>query len=270
MGYNGSGWSLDTGLNSSDLVTHYLIGKSTLAKIILRILDFGSGSLCINDIDIRRFDPDDFHAHCMCVFQGFAKYSSTVRENVGVGDIQQLGNAGAVRRAVELAGAEALVESLPDGYKTKLDASGAGTSGLPSFSSQVEGSKAKIHHGLSGGEWQRIAISRAFMRANQPDVGLIVFDEPVSHNIFRGQLQLDAKLANQTSSLDSHAQNKVFDTIEEISRSPSGERSKTVIFITHRLPSARRADKVAMMENGVLYSIHGIYITTNNLSFSLL
>jgi len=86
-------------------------------------------------------------------------------------------------------------------------------------------------HGLSGGEWQRIAISRAFMRADRPDVGLIVFDEP-------------------TSSLDSHAQNKVFDTIEEISCSPSGERSKTVIFITHRLPTARRADKVAMMENG--------------------
>lgn len=64
------------------------------------------------------------------------------------------------------------------------------------------------------------------------------------------------KNRTKTSSLDSHAQNKVFDTIEEISRSPSGERSKTVIFITHRLPTARRADKVAMMENGVFRFAH--------------
>ncbi|KZP13051.1 P-loop containing nucleoside triphosphate hydrolase protein [Athelia psychrophila] len=206
-------------------------GKSTLAKILLRILDFESGSLCMNDVDARRFDPDDFHTHCMCVFQGFAKYNSTLRENVGVGNIQRLGSPGAVHRAIGLAGAESVVEGLPDGYKTKLDASGAGFAGLPSFTSHAEGSKVRTPHGLSGGEWQRIAISRAFMRADQPDVGLIVFDEP-------------------TSSLDSHAQNKVFDTIEEISRSPSGERSKTVIFITHRLPTARRADKVAMMENG--------------------
>lgn len=125
----------------------------------------------------------------MCVFQGFAKYNSTLRENVGVGDIQQLGNPAAVHRAVGLAGAEAVVESLIDGYKTKLDASDAGITGLPSFSSHPEGSRARTHHGLSGGEWQRIAISRAFMRANQPDVGLIVFDEPVSYKIHKSQTQ---------------------------------------------------------------------------------
>ncbi|KAF7978304.1 hypothetical protein HWV62_903 [Athelia sp. TMB] len=208
-------------------------GKSTLAQILLRILDFESGSLYMNDVDARRFDPDDFHAHCMCVFQGFAKYNSTVRENVGVGNIRELGTPGAVHAAIGLAGAEELVDALPDGYKTKLDAAGAGFAYLPSFSSPSESVKPQTHHGLSGGEWQRIAIARAFMRANQPEVGLVVFDEP-------------------TSSLDSHAQNQVFDTIEEISRSPSGERSKTVIFITHRLPTARRADKVAMMENGTI------------------
>jgi len=81
--------------------------------------------------------------------------------------------------------------------------------------------------------WQRIAISRAFMRAEQPEVDLLVFDEP-------------------TSSLDAHAQNKVFDTIEKVSRSDSGERTKTVIFITHRLSTARRADKIAMMDNGTI------------------
>lgn len=141
----------------------------------------------MNDVDARRFDPDDFHTHCMCVFQGFAKYNSTLRENVGVGNIQRMSSPGAVHRAIGLAGAEPVVEGLPDGYKTKLDASGAGFAGLPSFSSHAEGSKTRMPHGLSGGEWQRIAISRAFMRADRPDVGLIVFDEPVSHGINRSQ-----------------------------------------------------------------------------------
>jgi len=92
---------------------------------------------------------------------------------------------------------------------------------------------SRQHHGLSGGEWQRIAISRAFMRADRPEVDLLVFDEP-------------------TSSLDAHAQNKVFDTIHRISGSPSGNKTKTVIFVTHRLSTARRADKIAMMERGTI------------------
>ncbi|TFY77849.1 hypothetical protein EWM64_g6162 [Hericium alpestre] len=90
---------------------------------------------------------------------------------------------------------------------------------------------AWLPHGLSGGEWQRIALARAFMRANRPEVDLLLFDEP-------------------TSSLDPHAQNKIFETIDAISRSPSGEKMKTVVFVTHRLATARRADKIAMMEHG--------------------
>jgi ABC-type bacteriocin/lantibiotic exporter with double-glycine peptidase domain len=64
----------------------------------------------------------------------------------------------------------------------------------------------------------------------------------------------------QTSSLDAHAQNSVFDTIDQISRSPSGERIKTVIFITHRLSVARRANKIAMMDNGVMHDIIPTFI----------
>jgi len=82
-------------------------------------------------------------------------------------------------------------------------------------------------------QWQRIALSRAFMRAHRSEVDLIVLDEP-------------------TSSLDAHAQSKIFDTVEQMSSSPTGERTKSVIFITHRLSTARRADKIAMLENGVI------------------
>lgn len=86
------------------------------------------------------------------------------------------------------------------------------------------------------------------MRADRPEVDLLVFDEPAS-----GSPVCVHRLSHplQTSSLDAHAQNNTVDTIQRISASPSGHRSKTVIFITHRLSTARRADKIAMMERGV-------------------
>jgi ABC-type multidrug transport system fused ATPase/permease subunit len=102
-----------------------------------------------------------------------------------------------------------------------------------SYPGMMDNSDLSQRHGLSGGEWQRIALARAFMRANEPGVDFLLFDEP-------------------TSSLDAHAQNQIFETLEKISRSPTGERRKTIIFITHRLSTARRADKVAMMENGTI------------------
>jgi ABC-type transport system involved in cytochrome bd biosynthesis fused ATPase/permease subunit len=128
--------------------------------------------------------------------------------------------------------------------------------------------------GLSGGEWQRIALARAFMRANEPEVDLLVFDEPVSLDsipgpdslafphflhfafaliIFRIFVRIlsDPSAPKQTSSLDAHAQNQIFETIAKISKTPSGDKRKTVVYITHRLSTARRADKVAMMDNGV-------------------
>jgi len=224
-------FSLDAG-ESLAIVGYNGSGKSTLAKLLLRILDFDTGNLFVNGIDIRQYDPVEYHRHITTVFQGFSKFNSTVKENIGVGYVQKMGSHAAIYKAINLAGAETIVSSLPNGLRTKLDTSGSTV--FPPFSNNAGSSKtSRIHHGLSGGEWQRIAISRAFMRAEQPEVDLLVFDEP-------------------TSSLDAHAQNKVFDTIEKVSRSDSGERTKTVIFITHRLSTARRADKIAMMDNGTI------------------
>ncbi|KAF9224311.1 P-loop containing nucleoside triphosphate hydrolase protein [Gyrodon lividus] len=206
-------------------------GKSTLAKVLLRILDFDQGDLLVNDVDIRRLSPAEYHRHVTTVFQGFSKFNSTVRENVGLGYVQKLQSQAAVSRAIRLGGADTFVDTLPNGLKTKLDASGFDT--MPPNPYPGCGMSSRQHHGLSGGEWQRIAISRAFMRADRPEVDLLLFDEP-------------------TSSLDGHAQNKIFDTIDEVSRSPSGNKTKTIIFITHRLSTARRADKIAMMEKGTI------------------
>ncbi|KAF5370032.1 hypothetical protein D9758_001346 [Tetrapyrgos nigripes] len=210
-------------------------GKSTLANILLRIYDFDpspgqEGQLLINDVDIRKFDPVDYHKHVSAVFQGFSKFNSTLRENVGIGSIERLPHRPSIEDALDLARAGAIVDALPQGIQTILQCPGYETLSYPGSRNQHTTNQV---HGLSGGEWQRIAIARAFMRAKHPDTDLLVFDEP-------------------TSSLDAHAQNQIFNTIHRLSRDDDGTCLKTVVFITHRLSTARRADKVAMMENGTI------------------
>jgi len=224
-------------------------GKSTLARILLRIVDHDKGSLLVNGVDIRRYNPAEYHRHLSAVFQGFSKFSSTVKENVGLGNVEKIGYRPAIETAIHLAEADTLVESLPNGIKTMLETPGfeaVSYPGMEGFDSYPR------RHGLSGGEWQRIALARAFMRATEPGVDLLLFDEP-------------------TSALDAHAQNKIFDTLAKISRTTSGERRKTVIFITHRLSTARRADKVAMMENGTIseFGTHDELIKKNGYYSSL-
>ncbi|KAI0693588.1 P-loop containing nucleoside triphosphate hydrolase protein [Cytidiella melzeri] len=220
-------------------------GKSTLAKILLRLIEYHGGKILVNDRDLRAHDPADFHARVAAVLQGFSKFDSSLKENVGVGYLPEARSEDAVEKAVNLAGAEHILCSLPNGVNTILDSAVGQPSsssfplklGLNSEYGHVAGCPRHQRHGLSGGEWQRVAISRAFMRAHRPEVDLIVLDEP-------------------TSSLDPHAQNHVFDTVEEMSRSPTRgggyQKTKSVIFITHRLSTARRADKIAMMEHGTI------------------
>ncbi|TFK29234.1 P-loop containing nucleoside triphosphate hydrolase protein [Coprinopsis marcescibilis] len=219
-------------------------GKSTLARILLRIVDFEKGSLHVNGVDVRCYSPAEYHSHLSAVFQGFSKFNSTVKENVGLGNVDKIRYKPAIETAIHLAEADTLVESLPNGLKTQLESPGFESVSYPGSMGSYDMSPQR--HGLSGGEWQRIALARAFMRANEPEVELLIFDEP-------------------TSSLDAHAQNQIFDTIAKISKTPSGDKRKSVIFITHRLSTARRADKVAMMENGTIseFGTHDELIANN-------
>jgi ABC-type sugar transport system ATPase subunit len=196
-------------------------GKSTLANVLLRLQEFdngsgtsastrsspatGTGELLINDTDIRRLDPEDYHGRVTTVLQNFVKYEASARDNIGVGYVQDLRSRTAVERAMALGEAEALVNGLPRGMKTRLDSQGLGL-GWGGFSPlacpQIPGMPSmddtRMPQGLSGGEvstqlafgtnevsdlcsfqWQRVAISRAFMRAHRPEVDLMVFDEPV-------------------------------------------------------------------------------------------
>jgi ABC-type multidrug transport system fused ATPase/permease subunit len=167
------------------------------------------------------------HERSAAVLQGYVRYQDSAAFNVGVGRVQDMKSQQLLNDALARAGAEQLVQRLPHGISTQLDGTGSGPRHIPGLPQHEHG-----RHGLSGGEWQRIAIARAFMRASRPDVDLLLLDEP-------------------TSALDGHAQNAVFQTIEQLSRSPTGERTKTVVFITHRLATARRADRILMLEHGV-------------------
>ncbi|KAJ4472188.1 P-loop containing nucleoside triphosphate hydrolase protein [Lentinula aciculospora] len=205
-------------------------GKSTLAKILLRIVDFDKGELIVNGHDLRRYDPSEYHQHLSAVLQGFSKFNSTLRENVGVGSVDNMASKDILETAVSLAQADGIVQTLPHGLQTILQSPAFEP---VSYAESVSTTSSVGRYGLSGGEWQRIAIARAFMRAYDPRVDMLVFDEP-------------------TSSLDAKAQKEIFDTIRRLSRSPDGTRRRTVVFITHQLSIARRADQIAMMENGTI------------------
>jgi ABC-type transport system involved in cytochrome bd biosynthesis fused ATPase/permease subunit len=123
-----------------------------LAKLLLRILEFDEGELLVNGVDIRRLSPLDYHRRLTAVFQGFSKFNATVRENIGVGYVENLGSRAAVEHSVRLAGAENIINTLPHGLRTKLDA--AGGFEPMSYPPILNGGAATAHshHGLSGGE----------------------------------------------------------------------------------------------------------------------
>ncbi len=123
-----------------------------MANILLRIVEFKSGELLINDKDIRRYKPAEYHEHVTAVFQGFSKFQGSVKENIGVGYIPEMRSPSAIDKAINLAGADHIVCSLPNGPKTILDASGCNPVSRPSDDESVRGCPERRYHGLSGGE----------------------------------------------------------------------------------------------------------------------
>lgn len=149
VGYNGSGMSHSVYFMYSHVPKIPPSGKSTLAKILLRIDDYDKGSLLVNGLDIRRYHPAEYHSHLSAVFQGFSRFSTTVKENVGLGNVEKIGYRQAIETAIHLAEADNLVQSLPNGLKTMLE-----TPGFESFSypGMVNNDDLAQRHGLSGGE----------------------------------------------------------------------------------------------------------------------
>lgn len=151
VGFNGSGALLLPSFGST-IVIVCVPGKSTLAKILLRVLDFDNGELLINDVDIRKYRPEEYHPHVTAVFQDFSKFNASVQENIGVGYIHELRNSATIASAMRLADATDIVRSLPQGLKTKLDVAGHSTGIAAVKETYSSNSRGYSHHGLSGGE----------------------------------------------------------------------------------------------------------------------
>jgi ATP-binding cassette subfamily B protein len=183
-------------------------GKSTLIKLLTGLYTPTAGRILLDGIDIRELDPDAYRAKIGIVFQDFVKYSTTLRENIGFGQISALDDLTRIQQAAAKAGADEVVASLPDGYETML------------------GYWNDTATSLSGGQWQRIAIARAFMR----DAELLIFDEP-------------------TSALDADREFELFQRFRTLTT------GRTSVLISHRFSTVRTADRIAVIANGQLVEL---------------
>ncbi|EFH81388.1 ABC transporter ATP-binding protein [Ktedonobacter racemifer] len=180
-------------------------GKTTLVKLLTRLYDPDAGQILIGGRDIREYDIEELRSVVGVIFQDYVTYYMSARENIGVGQIDEIENLELVERAAGKSGANAVITKLHDGYATML------------------GRWFKDGTQLSGGEWQKVALARAFMR-NAP---ILVLDEP-------------------TSSLDAHAEYEIFTKFRLLTE------GKTAIFISHRFSTVRLADRIFVIEEGVL------------------
>jgi ATP-binding cassette subfamily B protein len=178
-------------------------GKTTLAKLICGLYTPDRGRVAWDGVDVSTVDPDQLRDQVTVIFQDFVRYWLTARENIGIGRVSRIGDEGAIRAAAAHAGADRLIESWPDRYDTLMG---------PIF----EGGKD-----VSTGQWQRLALARAFFR----DAPLVILDEP-------------------TASLDARAEAELFERMRTLF---SG---RSVLLISHRFSSVRAADRIYVMREG--------------------
>jgi ATP-binding cassette, subfamily B, bacterial len=180
-------------------------GKTTLFKLICRLYDPAAGRILIDEVDIRDYDPAELRAQIGGMFQDYVTYQATAAENIGLGSLGSLADRTAIRRASQQAGSDELIEKLPEGYDTALG---------KWFDAGVN---------LSGGEWQKVALARAFMR----DARILLLDEP-------------------TSALDAQAEYDLFERLRSLTR------GRSAVYISHRFSTVRRADRILFLEHGRL------------------
>jgi ATP-binding cassette, subfamily B, bacterial len=178
-------------------------GKTTLIKLLTRLYDPTDGQILLDGVDLREYDLEELRRRIGVIFQDFVKYQLTARENIGFGQIEWLEDTAKVRFAAERGGADEVVAGLPQGMETML------------------GRWFAQGHELSGGQWQKIALSRAFMR----DGDVLVLDEP-------------------TASLDAEREYEIFQRFRELAN------GKIAVLISHRFSTVRMADRIAVIENG--------------------
>lgn len=182
-------------------------GKTTLVKLLARFYDPTEGQILWDGIDIRHFTPDSLRVRLGAVFQDFMRFDLTARENIGLGDVEHIDNLERIQATAKQVGVDEFIQSLPLSYETVLsrwlvDKDDEGTD-------------------LSGGQWQKVAISRTYLR----DVDVLMLDEP-------------------TSALDAEAEYDIYQRFADISK------NKATVLISHRFSTVRMADKIAVIDEG--------------------
>ena len=179
-------------------------GKTTLIKLLTRLYVPSDGRILLDGVDLNDWDIDVLRKRIGVIFQNFVQYQFTVGENVGVGDVEHLDDQQEWELASEKGMAKPFINNMPQGFGTQL------------------GKWFKGGQELSGGQWQKIALSRAFMRS-QADI--LVLDEP-------------------TAAMDAEAEMSIFNHFRALTK------NQMVVLISHRFSTVRMADKIIVMANG--------------------
>jgi ABC-type multidrug transport system fused ATPase/permease subunit len=179
-------------------------GKTTLIKLLTRLYTPDSGRILLDGLDLQEWSIDTLQRRIGVIFQNFVRYQFTVGENVGAGDVDHLEEEALWQAAAEKGTAHAFIETLAEGYQTQL------------------GRWFKSGRELSGGQWQKIALSRAFMRTG---ADILVLDEP-------------------TSAMDAEAEVRVFNHFRAMTE------NQMAILISHRFSTVRMADQIIVLNDG--------------------
>jgi ATP-binding cassette subfamily B protein len=178
-------------------------GKTTLVKLLARLYDPTEGQILLDGTDLRDYDVEDLRREIGVIFQDYMRYDLLVRENIGFGKVDSLGDQTRVESAAVKSLAKGVIDRLPNGYD------------------QMVGRRFEGGVELSGGEWQKFALARAYMR----DAQLLILDEP-------------------TATLDARAEYEVFQRFSELTR------ARMAVLISHRFSTVRMADRILVLADG--------------------
>ncbi|MEN3973697.1 ABC transporter ATP-binding protein [Emcibacter sp. SYSU 3D8] len=178
-------------------------GKTTLVKLLARLYDPSEGRILLDGRDLRDYDLDDLRGNIGVIFQDFMRYHLSAADNIAIGRIEAREDRDRIERAARRSMADDVIRHLPAGYD------------------QILGKRFRTGIDLSGGEWQKIAIARAYMR----DAQVLILDEP-------------------TAALDARAEFEVFQRFRDLSE------QRTAVLISHRFSSVRMADRILVMADG--------------------
>jgi ATP-binding cassette, subfamily B, bacterial len=178
-------------------------GKTTIVKLLTRLYDVTDGQILLDGIDLREYDIEDLWREIGVIFQDFMRYDMTAAENIGIGRIEEMNNSFRIRAAAMKSLADEVIHQLPKRYDQTL------------------GTRFEGGIDLSGGQWQKIALGRAYLR----DAQVLILDEP-------------------TASLDAKSEHEVFQRFAELTT------NKMSLLISHRFSTVRMADRILVLEGG--------------------